>query len=125
LIQELNWILLRFYNGYLHFNSAQPITGDHCALEVTTTLTQGVIESILKELVSPFIRKLSFDHLNLTPREIQLASFIRQGKTSKEIASTLGLSVKTVDAHRNSIRKKLGISNKKINLHTFLQTLQP
>ncbi len=83
-----------------------------------------IIESNLKEIVSPFARGLSSAYMKLTPTEIQAANFIRQGKTTKEIADILNLSIKTVEFHRNNIRTKIGIKNKKINLRTHLLSLQ-
>lgn len=59
----------------------------------------------------------------LAPRELQIVHYIRQGKTSKEIADLLGLSVRTVEAYRENIRIKLRIKNKKKNLRKFLTSL--
>ena len=42
------------------------------------------------------------------------------GMSSKDIATTLDIAQKTVDNHRNSLREKLGIKNKGINLQTYL-----
>jgi len=46
-------------------------------------------------------------------------SMIKGGKTSKEIADILNLSIKTVDFHRSNIRKKLNIK-KTDNLRSYL-----
>ena len=54
--------------------------------------------------------------------EIQVANLTRTGKTSKEIATILGLSKRTIDTHKNNIRKKLDLSNKKVNLQAYLKT---
>ena len=43
--------------------------------------------------------------------------------TSKEIADSLKVSLRTVDTFRNRIRKKLGVANKDINLYTHLKSL--
>lgn len=59
----------------------------------------------------------------LTPSELQIAEFIRQGKSSKEIANTLKIAAKTVENHRNNLRAKLGIANKGINLRSHLINL--
>jgi len=83
-----------------------------------------IIESQLNELVSPFIKGLNSQYLKMTPKEIQVADFVRAGKSTKEIAAFLNVSDRTVEAYRDSIREKLGIKNKKITLKTYLSTLQ-
>ena len=45
-------------------------------------------------------------------------------KTTKEIAGLMNLSIKTIEFHRENIRTKIGIKNKKINLRTFLLASQ-
>lgn len=82
------------------------------------------IEASLNDLVSPFSRKLSSSLYSLTPSEIRVASLIKDGKTTKEIAEFLNISESGVVFHRNNIRKKLRLINKHINLRTFLQSLQ-
>lgn len=48
----------------------------------------------------------------LTERERGVALLLRQGKTHKEIAAELSVSVATVKSHANSVYRKLGISGK-------------
>jgi PAS domain S-box-containing protein len=83
-----------------------------------------ILESNLNEIISPFAHRLSNSFMKLTPTEIQVANFIRQGKTTKEIAEMMNLSAKTVEFHRDNIRTKIGIKNKKINLRTHLMSIQ-
>ncbi len=45
----------------------------------------------------------------LTPREREVVQLIAEGKTTKEIADVLGMSVKTAESHRANIMKKLDI----------------
>ena len=45
----------------------------------------------------------------LTPRERQVLQLIAEGKTTKEIATILGVSVKTSESHRARVMHKLGI----------------
>ena len=82
-----------------------------------------ILEQELKNLTSSFGRTVSDKKLRLTPREIEICDMIRNGLTSNEIARLLYLSSKTVDGHRNRIRNKLGIRNKKYNLASVLQHL--
>ena len=48
---------------------------------------------------------------SLSQREIEIISFIKKGNSSKEIADTLHISVKTVEVHRYNILKKLNLKN--------------
>lgn len=76
----------------------------------------------MRELAHPLASRLDSPLLGLTPREMQFALLIREGKTTKDIMEILSLSFQTVQSHRNNLRKKLGIRNKKINLQTYLKT---
>lgn len=82
------------------------------------------IESNLRQINSPFAHRITNLFAKLTPAEIQVANLIKNGHSSKEIASILNLSEKTVFTHRRNIRKKSGITNQKINLQTILQQIE-
>jgi DNA-binding CsgD family transcriptional regulator len=49
---------------------------------------------------------------------------IRSGLSSKEIAGVLNISFRSVETYRNFIRKKLGITHKKVNLSSFFASLE-
>ena len=82
-----------------------------------------VIKSNLNDIISPFGRALSLSALKLTPREIQIANLIKEGRTTKEIAELFHLSDRTITTHRDNIRKKLGLKAKKANLRTHLSSI--
>ena len=82
----------------------------------------GIMESNLNDIVSPFVHGLSSKLIKLSPTELQVTNLIKQGNTTKEIAEIMNLATSTIDFHRNNIRKKIGIKNKRINLKTYLSS---
>jgi PAS domain S-box-containing protein len=93
----------------------------------TSPSQENIIKSIennLRQINSPFAHRILSIYSKLTPAEIQVANLIKNGHSSKEIASLLNLSAKTVYTHRRNIRKKSGITNQKINLQTILQQVE-
>jgi DNA-binding CsgD family transcriptional regulator len=81
------------------------------------------IEMHLHEIVSPFLRNLTSTYIGLTPREIQIANLVKEGKTTKEITELLNISSTAVDFHRKNIRFKFGIKNTQTNLRSYLLSL--
>jgi PAS domain S-box-containing protein len=81
-----------------------------------------VLETNLKEIVSPFVRTLSTTYSGLTNREIQIANLIREEKTTKEIANLLNISESAVNVNRYRIRRKLKMARQN-NLRMYLAGL--
>lgn len=82
-----------------------------------------IVEMHLMDIVAPFLRKVISEYPNLTAREIEVATLVREGKSNKEIAEFMNLSVNTVQIHRYNLRKKLGLQNKKTNLRSYLLSM--
>jgi PAS domain S-box-containing protein len=82
-----------------------------------------IIDSNLNDIISPFLKRLSHHYSGLTPTEVGVAKLIKQGKTSKEIAELFNLSPRTIEFHRDNIREKMGLKNRKINLRTHLLSI--
>ncbi|MEE4241829.1 MAG: LuxR C-terminal-related transcriptional regulator [Desulfopila sp.] len=83
-----------------------------------------VVEENLREITAPFLRSLAGLKAMLTPQEIEVANMVRGGRSSKEIAEVLNLSVSGVDFHRKSLRRKLGLTNSPQNLRSYLMSLE-
>jgi PAS domain S-box-containing protein len=83
----------------------------------------SIIESNLQEIVSPFSRNLTLKCPDLTTKEIQIASLIKEGKTTKEIAELLHVSTAGVDFHRKNLRKKLNLKKKSESLKAYMLSM--
>ena len=83
-----------------------------------------VLETHLKEVTSSFVHKMSTHFIGFTPTEIRVSDLIRQGKSSKEIGELLGTSERAILFHRQSIRGKLGLKRRKVNLRYYLATIK-
>jgi DNA-binding NarL/FixJ family response regulator len=88
------------------------------------------IESVEKgrPFLSPAVTSLIIGHLakasapgpspgDVTPRELEVLKLLALGRSNKEVATALDISVKTVDAHRANIMRKL-------NLRTYSDLIQ-
>ncbi len=81
-----------------------------------------LLRTNLEDLVSPFVNHLSQTNLSLTTTEINICNMIRSGLQTKEIAEIRGVSIGTINRHRENIRRKLKITNSDKNLMTYLQS---
>jgi len=81
-----------------------------------------IVETNLRELLSPFSHTIFSKFIDFTPAEVRVANFIREGHDTKEIAHLMGLSPSTIQWHRKNIRAKLNLSNKKQNLYQYLNS---
>ncbi len=62
--------------------------------------------------LQPVVERLSRSERALTAREREVLKLLAEGKTVRAAAIVLGLSSKTVDAHKFNLMRKLGIHNK-------------
>lgn len=82
-----------------------------------------IVENDLRDIISSFGQKLSSRYFNLTTTELRIANLIKYGHTTKDIAELLHLSPRTIEFHRNNIRKKIGVNNTRVNLKSYLLSL--
>jgi len=80
----------------------------------------NMLSEQLVSLTTGFEKELDGDLLKLSKTELKICRFIKSGLTGKEICDAMNLSFETIQTHRKNIRKKLGLSGKTVNLHTFL-----
>ncbi len=93
------------------------------ALTPTQNIFLQILESNLEDLTAPFLRNLAMKYTGLTPKEVQVAALVKDGKNTKQIAKLIETTVRAVEFHRHSLRDKLDLRNKKVNLRTFLMSL--
>jgi DNA-binding NarL/FixJ family response regulator len=85
---ELEKAILTIYKGGKYFSPA-----------VTSILAESVIKPSQKEL------------LDITPREKEVLSLVANGYSTKQIADSLNISIRTVESHRINMLKKMKVSN--------------
>jgi tetratricopeptide (TPR) repeat protein len=73
-----------------------------------------------QQVHTDFYENLLKKYPNLTPSEQRLCAFLRLNMTTKEISELTGIRTNSLEISRSRLRKKLGISNTKENLVTFL-----
>ena len=84
----------------------------------------NILENNIKNLISPFLYKITSRFSSLTPTELKVADLIKQGLRTKEIALSLKMSERTVEKHRYQIRKKIGLKDRKTSLATHLLSMK-
>ncbi len=79
-----------------------------------------LLKKTLDDIVTPFVEVNREALTVLSPVELQISNMIKHGLSTKNIAQLRGISPATVNRHRESIRRKLGITNSKVNLTSYL-----
>jgi len=82
-----------------------------------------IIDTHLQDIISPLLQRFANAKILLTPQEMQVASLVKDGKTSKEIADVLNVSETTVNFHRKNLRVKFGLRNQRTNLRSYLMSI--
>jgi len=71
----------------------------------STFLSSDISDTV----VDAYLNKVDIPSDTLSPRELQVLQLVAEGKTTKEVASLLNISVKTAESHRTRIMEKLDI----------------
>lgn len=95
-------------SGYLlkELGAAEVITAIRAVSEGQSYLSPSITQQVLDALANP---GESAGPARLTEREREVLQNIAEGLSSREIASLLGLSLKTIEAHRAHMMEKLSI----------------
>jgi DNA-binding NarL/FixJ family response regulator len=76
----------------------------------TSYLSPNIATALVEDYVE--VVKAVPDRLGasaLSPRELEVMQLLAEGRTTREAAETLYVSIKTVEAHRRNIMEKLGL----------------
>lgn len=97
------------------------------ALQTEMTSSQleyfDLLKKNLDDMISPFVEKNQMFMSKLSPIEIQISNMIKHGLSTKAVARIRGISPATVSRHRENIRRKLNLTDNKINLASYLNSL--
>ncbi|MBP1747681.1 MAG: DNA-binding response regulator [Deltaproteobacteria bacterium] len=98
-------------SGYLLKDSAfeELVTAVHTVMTGQSYLSPRITDIVVKEYLGSQSKNESTVFTVLTVREREVLQLLAEGKSTKQIASTLNLSVKTVETHRQQIMDKLEI----------------
>jgi DNA-binding NarL/FixJ family response regulator len=72
-----------------------------------TFFTSRVAEMVLQKYLDGSPEQVKSESTSLTPREREVVQLVAEGRTNKEVATTLNISVKTAETHRTNIMRKL------------------
>ncbi len=98
--------------GYLLKDSAETdlIRAVHSVAESKSFFSPAVSKVLLDDYVRKLKRSGTEDPYDLlTPREREVLQLVAEGKSNKEVANLLNLSVYTVETHRANIMEKLNL----------------
>jgi len=87
------------------------VTAIHSVVKGHSYLSPEATGILLTDYLAKLSNKASKSYAGITVRERQILKLIAEGKSTKKIASALGLSIKTVEAHRRKVKVKLGINS--------------
>ena len=99
-------------SGYVLKSGADDEIVEACraAMRGESFLYPSAVNTLVRDFLARPEQEREYDPL--TPRELEVLKLIAEGKTSKEIAQTLVLSIKTVERHRADILRRLGMRDR-------------
>lgn len=101
-------------SGYIPKRAAPDdlVSAIHVVAEGNFFLYSTLARFLIKDMTEQDLTGGGEPVASLTPRETEVLTYIAEGYTSREIADTLVISVKTVERHRENIMTKLDIHNR-------------
>ncbi|MCJ8166763.1 hypothetical protein MKJ04_18095 [Pontibacter sp. E15-1] len=81
----------------------------------------NLFENSFDEAHANYFKKLKEEYPDLTPNDLKLSAYLRMNMSSKEIASLLHITVRSVELRRYRLRKKLNMEHDKNLVEFFLE----
>ncbi|MBF0497822.1 MAG: response regulator transcription factor [Deltaproteobacteria bacterium] len=100
-------------SGYLLKDTSfqELIVAIHQVVQGRIHLSQSITDTVIRD----YVRRVSVSQTtpvsSLTSREREVLQLVAEGKTTREIALLLGVSIKTIETHRRRMMEKLNIDN--------------
>ena len=100
--------------GYVHKDTAVPnlVQALRDVQRGIRYVSPQVLQQVRKDSATLAAKQAELPNANLTPREQEIVKLLAEGNSVKDAAGLLGVSVKTVEAHKFNLMRKLGIHNK-------------
>ncbi len=74
-------------------------------------MSQSILDDLLDDVPEQRLAKVRTGLERLTPREVEVLKRAISGETASESAASLGISVRTVELHRQQVLAKLEVKN--------------
>ncbi|MBL7160997.1 MAG: response regulator transcription factor [Anaerolineales bacterium] len=99
--------------GYVNKQSVpqELIQAVSAALSGVRYLSPSISREVLNDYQESAHRRSSSPYKILTPRERQVLHMVTEGLTNQQIATSLGISVRTIEVHRSNLLHKLGVQS--------------
>ncbi len=100
-------------SGYVLKDSAfkELIDAVRVIVEDKTYISPGVASIVMEDYLENSSEDRSSTRSLLSVRELEVLQLLAEGKSTKQIAATLSLSIKTIESHRVRIMQKIDVSN--------------
>jgi len=100
-------------SGYVLKSGAEDDIIDACraAIRGQSFLYPSAVDTLIRDFIERADQR-GDDFELLTPRELEVLKLIAEGHTSKDIATMLVISIRTVDQHRTNMLDKLGMHDR-------------
>ena len=105
-------------NTKVQFNALKK----NIAKEIKADNSWKDLEKHIKNVHFDFLKRLQEKHPHITPRELDLATYLLINMSTKEISEVMNISSKGVELARYRLRKKLGLKRKE-NLTGYLMSI--